>query len=427
MLKGNYRWVVVALLFFATTINYLDRQVIGLLKDNLSVELNWSEKDYSKIVMAFTSAYALGYFLFGRIVDTLGTKRGYNISIVTWSLAAVGHGFVNSTVGFGLMRFVLGLGEGGNFPAAIRSVAEWFPKKERALATGIFNSSTTIASALGPFIVMWIFTNYGWREAFITIGLIGFVWIIFWQVFYDIPSKQNRLTVEEHAYILSDKEQDTSGERKSTLAELFRHRATWSFAAGKFFTDPIWYFYIFWIPTYFNSSYHIDLKSSWIYVSTIFFVSSFGSIVGGFLSGWLISKGWQVNRARRTVMLIYAFCVLPIVLIQFTSNPWMAVALISLAAASHQAWSANIFTTTSDNFPKKDVSSVVGIGGMAGSMSGIAFPYFIGIVLDHFKSLGNIDTGYNIIFVFCGCTYLLAWLLMQAITSQKKLNQIQDE
>lgn len=417
--SGRYRWVIVALLFFATTINYIDRQVIGLLKDNLASELNWTEQDYSAIVMAFTAAYALGYFLFGRIVDFIGTKWGYKISIVTWSLAAAGHGFVRTTFGFGFMRTVLGLGEGGNFPTAIKAVAEWFPKNERAFATGIFNSGTNIAAVFGPFFVMWIYSQYGWREAFIWTGVIGFVWLIFWQLYYDVPQNQKRLSKAELEYISSDTEPPVDGTNKSKLSELIGRKGTWVFSMGKFFTDPIWYFYLFWIPTYFNTTYHIDLKSSWMYVSMIYFVASFGSIVGGYFSGWLIRSGLPVNVARKRAMLIYACFALPIVLVRFTSDAWFAVVLISLAAAAHQAWSANIFTTASDYFPNKDVSTVVGIGGMAGSVSGILFPLVIGIVLDHFKELGNINSGYNIIFVVCGCAYLFAWMVMHFIANRK--------
>jgi MFS transporter, ACS family, hexuronate transporter len=413
--SGKFRWIIVVLLFFATTINYLDRQVIGLLKDYLAADLNWSEQDYSRVVMAFTTAYALGLFLFGRLIDRIGTKSGFGISIVIWSLAAIGHGLVKSTLGFGVMRTLLGLGEAGNFPAAIKAVAEWFPKRERAFATGIFNSGTNVAAVFGPFLVMWIYSNYGWREAFIGTGAIGFAWLIFWQIYYDVPHKKKNLTKSELEFIHHDEGGDKEGTRRSGLMNLLWMRETWAYAAGKFFSDPIWWFYLFWIPSYFNTIYHIDLPSSWIYVSTIYFVASFGSVGGGYLSGSLISNGWPVNRARKTVMLFYAFCVLPITLIKFTSDVWTGVALISFAAAAHQAWSATIFTTISDRFPKSDVSSIVGIGGLLGSLGSILFPFVIGVLLDHFRKQGNIDIGYHIIFVVCGCSYSLAWMLMHLI------------
>ena len=418
---GKYRWVVVTLLFFATTINYIDRQVIGLLKDNLAKDFNWSEKDYSNIVMAFAAAYAIGLVGFGRLIDRIGTKLGYSISIIIWSVAAMAHAFAKSTFGFGVARTALGLGEAGNFPAAIKTVAEWFPKKDRALATGIFNSGTNIAAVAGPPVIAWIFTSYGWQEAFIWTGALGFIWLLFWWWFYDIPAKQKRLTKAEFDYIHSDvKETYDESTAKISIGKILAVRQTWSFVFGKLLTDPVWWFYLFWIPSYFNTTYGLDLKGSAIHVSTVYVVASFGSVLGGHLSGWFIKKGWPVYKARKTAMLIFAFCVAPIVLVRFTSDIWTAVALISLAAAAHQAWSANIFTTASDMFPKRAVSSVVGLGGMAGSIGGILFPLLIGILLDHFKLLGSLNTGYNILFVICGSAYLLAWLVMHFLTPRMK-------
>jgi MFS transporter, ACS family, hexuronate transporter len=419
--KTNYRWVIAMLLFFATTINYMDRQVIGLLKDWISKDLHWSEQDYSHIVMAFTFAYAAGLLIFGRIIDQIGTRLGYAISIIIWSLAAIGHALARSTLGFGIARTTLGLGESGNFPSAIKAVAEWFPKKERAFATGIFNSGTNIAAIICPFLVMWIFRHYGWKQAFVWTGTLGFVWLIFWWIYYEIPIRQKRVGQIELAHIESDHEDH--GEEKSvrmSWAVLFRMRKTWSFFLGKFLTDPIWWFYLFWIPSYFNSVYHLDLSGSWMYVSAVYTVASLGSIFGGWLPGRLIHKGWPVLKARKTVMFIYALCVTPVICIRFTSQIGVAVALISLAAAAHQAWSANIFTTVSDSFPKKAVSSVVGIGGMAGSIGGTIFPLFIGLILDHFKLAGNISAGYNILFIICSANYLIAWLGMHFLNSSIK-------
>ena len=397
---GNYRWIIVALLFFATTINYLDRQVIGLLKDYLAADMNWSEKDYSTIVMAFSGAYALGLLLFGRFIDKIGTKLGYALSIIIWSLAAMGHALARTTLGFGVARTGLGLGEAGNFPAAIKSVAEWFPKKERAFATGIFNAGSNIAAVIGPFLIMWIFENYGWHEAFLWTGIVGFAWLIFWWMLYDVPAKHKRLSKAEFNYIHSDApDVATDNAKKISWGRIISVRQTWAFVVGKFLTDPIWWFYLFWIPSYFNTTYNLNLSSSWVYVSTIYVIASFGSVLGGYLSGWLIKKGWPVYKARKTAMFFYALCVVPVIFIRYTSDAWTAVLLISLAAAAHQAWSANIFTTASDMFPKTAVSSVVGIGGMAGSVGGILVPLLIGIILDHFKALENINAGYNIIFI----------------------------
>jgi len=420
---GNYRWVVVVLLFLATTINYIDRQVMGLLKSDLSREFHWTETIYGYIVTTFTIAYAAGLFIFGRMVDRIGSKRGYVVSIIVWSVAACGHAFVKSTVVFGFMRSALGLGEGGNFPAAIRSVAEWFPKKERALATGIFNSGSNIAAVVGPPLVTWILVSYGWREAFLWTGALGFLWLIFWWLFYEVPSKHKKVTQEEVSYIQSDGEEaDTT---RISFFTIIAIKQTWMFAIGKFFSDPIWWFYLFWIPDYFYEGYGLQLKDSWMYVSTIYLLASFGSIAGGYLPGWLIKKGWDVHKARKTALFIYACCVIPIVLVQFTNEPWTAVLLVGLAASAHQAWSANLFTTTSDNFPKKAVGSVVGVGGMVGSLSSAVFPLCVGTILDHFKSLGNINIGYNIIFTICSCAYIIAWLSMHFISKIKQTTQLQ--
>jgi ACS family hexuronate transporter-like MFS transporter len=413
---GKYRWVVVTLLFFATTINYLDRQVIGLLKDNLARDFSWTEKDYSRIVIAFTSAYAIGLLIFGRLIDRIGTRLGYAISIIIWSVAAMCHALATGTPGFSAARTALGLGEAGNFPAAIKAVAEWFPKKDRALATGIFNSGTNIAAIIGPPAIAWIFSNYGWKQAFLWTGGLGFIWLIFWWLLYEIPSKQKKLSAKEFAYIHSDGVEKTEESRSTSWSSLFHLRQTWVFVLGKFLTDPVWWFYLFWIPSYFNTTYHLNLTSSAVHVSTVYVVASFGSILGGYLSGWLIKKGLPVYKARKYSMLFFACCVVPIFFVRYTSSIWPAVWLISLAASAHQAWSATIFTLASDMFPKRTLSSVVGIGGMAGSVGGILFPFLIGIILDHFKLLGMLGTGYNIIFGICAVAYLVAWAIMQVLS-----------
>jgi MFS transporter, ACS family, hexuronate transporter len=414
---GNYRWVVVTLLFFATTINYLDRQVIGLLKDNLSKDLNWTEKDYSRIVMAFSTAYAISLVVFGRLIDQIGTRLGYAISVILWSLAAMCHALATGTMSFAFARTALGAGEGGNFPAAIKAVAEWFPKKDRAFATGIFNSGTNIAAIAGPPLIAWIFSSYGWKPAFLWTGALGFIWLIFWWWFYEIPSRQKRLSAEEFAYIHSDTDEIAGDKTKaSAWSGLFRLRQTWAIILGKLLTDPVWWFYLFWIPSYFNTIYHQNLTRSAIHVSTVYVVSSFGSILGGYLSGWFIKKGLPVYKARKISMFIFACCVVPIFFVRYTSTIWPAVWLISLAAAAHQAWSATIYTLAGDMFPKQKISSVIGIGGMAGSVGGILFPLLIGIVLDHFKMMGLLGTGYNIIFGLCAMAYLLAWVMMQILS-----------
>lgn len=414
--KTSYRWRVVALLFCATTINYLDRQVLGLLKPTLEADFGWSESDFSHIVMAFQTAYAISLIGFGAMIDKIGTKIGYIISVVVWSIAAMLHAVATGTFSFGLMRAILGLGEAGNFPVAIKATAEWFPKKERALATGIFNSGANIGAVVAPIMVPWILGAYGWQEAFLITGAIGFVWLIFWWLYYEVPAKQNRINQAEFDYIHSDNEPDTSKEAPVKWLQLFKVRQTWAFVFGKMLTDPIWWFFLYWLPSYFAEAFKLNLSKPSPELVIVYTATTIGSIGGGYLSGYFIKKGWPVFRARKTSMLIFAFLVTPIMLAQYTTNIWQAVILISLAAAAHQAWSANIFTTASDMFPKKAVSSVVGIGGMAGSVGGILFPLLVGIILDNYKAAGNIGGGYNVIFIICGFAYLLAWGVMHVFS-----------
>lgn len=418
--EKKIRYGVLALLFFGTTINYIDRQVIGLLKPTLEEEFNWTETDYSNIVMAFSAAYAIGLLGFGRWIDKIGTKLGYSVSVFFWSIAAVAHAFAKSTFGFGIARAALGVAEAGNFPAAIKSVAEWFPKKERALATGIFNSGANVGAVVAPIMVPAILGAYGWQEAFIITGAIGFIWLFFWWRYYEIPVKHKKISKEEFDYIHSDNELVSETEAPVKWIALFKIKQTWAFIFGKLLTDPVWWFFLFWLPSYFAETFNLDLKKPSLPLVIVYTCTTIGSIGGGFLSSYLIKKGWNVQKARKTTMFIIAICVMPIMLAQFTENIWVAVGLISLAAAAHQAWSANIFTTVSDHFPKKDISSVVGIGGMAGSVGGILFPLAIGMILDHFKLLGNITAGYNIIFIICGSAYLLAWLVMHFLTNKKE-------
>ncbi|MDB5061119.1 MAG: transporter [Mucilaginibacter sp.] len=420
----NYRWAVVVLLFFATTINYLDRQVIGLLKPTLEVQFNWTETDYSHIVMAFSTAYAVGLLAFGGFIDRIGTKLGYTLSLIVWSVAAMLHAIVKTTFGFGVVRAALGLGESGNFPAAIKVVAEWFPKRERALATGIFNSGANIGAVVAPVMVPWILGIYGWQMAFIITGAIGFIWLIFWWFIYEIPARHKKISKEEFDFIHSDNV-DTAGESeippvKIKWIKLFGIRQTWAFVVGKLLTDPIWYFFLFWLPSYFSTTFNLDLKKPSLPLVLVYTATTVGSIGGGYLSSWFIKRGMPVFKARKTAMFLFALCVLPIFGARYAANIWQAVGLISLAAAAHQAWSANIFTTASDMFPKQAISSVVGIGGMAGSVGGIFFPLLIGVILETYKEAGNLTAGYNIIFTMCACSYLLAWVIMHLITPKMK-------
>jgi ACS family hexuronate transporter-like MFS transporter len=366
--------------------------------------------------------YAGGLLLFGFIIDRIGTKLGYAISVLIWSLAAMAHALAGSTIGFAMARAVLGIGESGNFPAAIKSVAEWFPKKERSFATGVFNSGTNIGAVIAPIMVPWILGIYGWKQAFIITGSLGFIWLIAWLIFFDVPSKQKRVSTEEYQYIHSDEDGSENQFTKSPIPwkKLFLFRQTWAFLTGKFLTDPIWWFFLLWLPDYFSGTFQLDLKKPGWPLVIVYSSTSLGSIGGGYLSTYFIKRGWSVPKARKTAMLIFAFAVLPVITARYATNMWMAVVLISLAASAHQAWSATIFTTASDLFPKRAVSSVVGIGGMAGSVGGIIFPIIVGNILNYFKLLGNKTAGYNIIFTICGCAYLLAWLIMHFLMPDMK-------
>lgn len=422
---SKYRWTVVTLLFFATTINYIDRQVVGLLKNDLEKVFNWTEKDYGILSSAFSAAYAIGLLLFGRLVDKVGSKLGYTISISIWSIAAMANAAAKSTLGFGIARVSLGLGEGGNFPSAIKAIAEWFPKKERALATGIFNAGANIGAVAGPVIVYWIATKHGWQSAFLWTGAIGFAWLILWWVFYEIPGRHKKINKEEFDHIHSDDLVTAQPTKKIAWGKLFGIRQTWAFLFGKLLTDPVWWFFLFWMPDYIGKRYDYNMKATLgLPVIVIYTVASIGSVGGGWLSSYLIKKGWPIFKARKVSMLMFAISVFPVILIQFTSSMWVAVGLLSLAAAAHQAWSANIFTTASDMFPKSALSSVVGIGGMAGSIGGMLFPLFVGALLDHYKLLGNINIGYNILFTICAFAYLLAWLMMHIFAPKMEIVEI---
>ncbi|MBS1669294.1 MAG: MFS transporter [Bacteroidetes bacterium] len=413
--NGNYRWVICSLLFFATTINYIDRQVIGLLKPTLESQFHWTELDYGYIVMAFAAMYSLGYLFFGSLIDKVGTKIGYGISVFVWSVAALLHAAVKSTLGFGMVRGLLGLAEAGNFPAAVKAVAEWFPKKERALATGIFNSGTSIGAVVAPILVPWVLGMYGWRQAFWVTGSLGFIWLIFWWVFYEIPSKQKRLRQTELDYINSDVD-PPEATVKIKWRKLLGLKQTWIFIVGKVLTDPIWWFFLFWLPSYFSDTFDLDLTKPSLQLAVVYAANTVGSIGGGYLSSYFIKHGWPVLKARKMTLLIMAIGVTPIFFARFAGNIWTAVAIISIATAVHQAWSANIFTIVSDIVPKKSVSSVVGIGGMAGSIASTLFPLLVGYLLAYYKAIGDITAGYNILFIICGCAYILAWSIIHLLS-----------
>jgi ACS family hexuronate transporter-like MFS transporter len=407
----NYRWTICALLFFATTINYIDRQILSLIKPILDVELGWTNEEFGIVNSAFQGAYGVGLLLFGWFVDKFGTKIGYAVSIAAWSVAAIAHALVGSVRGFTIARMALGLGEGGNFPSAIKSTAIWFPKKERAFATSIFNSGTNAGAIIAPAIVPLIALSLGWQWAFIFAGIAGFIWLLFWFPLYNVPEKIKKLNEAEREHITSDVDDKASDEnKKASWLRLLKHRETWSFIVAKFMTDPVWWFFLIWLPDYFKKTRGLDIKDSWVHLVTIYSIITVLSIMGGWITGYFARQGWSITRARKTGMFIFAVCVLPIFAVTSVGD-WTAVLLISLAGSAHQAWSANLFTTVSDMFPKYAVASVVGLGGMAGALGGMYFPIYCGQMLDRFTAQGNVTAGYAILFSICAFAYLVTFAI----------------
>ena len=432
--RSYFRWVICAILLFGAIINYIDRQVIGILKPELVKIFGWSdERIYSSIVFSFQLAYALGFMAAGRVMDTIGVRRGFAVAVVLWSFAAMAHGaaglfhsfelpvlnldikaggFViislsGAAAGFALARFALGIGESGAFPASIKTVAEWFPKQERALATGIFNSGTNVGALVAPVCVPWILQIWGWEWAFIGTGLLGFFWVAAWLLIYRPPEQHQRVSPEELAHIRSDPPEPIA---RIPWAQLLPHRQTWAFAVGKFMTDPVWWLYLFWVPDFLNKTHGVQVTVSQMGppMICIYLVADIGSIGGGWLSSHWIKRGWTVNKSRKFAMLTCAFAVTPIVFAAIVPNLWLAVGLISLAAAAHQGWSANLFTLTSDMFPRQAVGSVVGIGGMAGAVGGMFIAMLVGAIL---QATGS----YVPIFMIAGSAYLVALLVIHGL------------
>jgi ACS family hexuronate transporter-like MFS transporter len=408
-LIGRYRWLICGLLFLATTINYIDRQILSLIKPILDDQLKWTNSQFGLTNSIFQGAYAVSLLFFGWFIDRVGTKLGYAVSIAAWSMAAMAHALVGSITGFYAVRVALGLGEGGNFPSSIKAVALWFPKKERAYATSIFNSGANVGAIVAPAIVPWLALNWGWQSAFVVAGLAGFLWLFLWIPFYDVPERSKHVAPRELEFIRSDTDEERSAGRVSWLG-LLRHRQTWSFIVAKFLTDPVWWFFLIWLPDYFKKTRGLDIKQSWVHLVTIYVIVTVFSIMGGWFTGHLNRRGYTVTRARKTGMLIFALCVVPIVTVGKASD-WVAVLLIGLAGAAHQAWSANLFSTVSDMFPKRAVASVIGIGGMAGSVGGILFPLLSGWLLDVFQARGSVTPAYAILFTVCGSAYLVAYAI----------------
>ena len=410
--SGRVRWTICALLFFATTINYLDRQVLGLLAPTLEKEIGWSESQYASIVMAFTLAYGFGQMIAGALIDRFGTRRSFSVAIVAWSLAAIGHGFARSVAGFSVARFALGVGEAANFPAAIKTVAEWFPRQERALATGIFNSGSNVGALVAPLLVPFLALTYGWPSAFYVTGAVGFVWLVAWLIWYRKPSEHPRLSAAERAYIEAEPEADGAPDGAAQTqpalrwSALLKYRQTWALMGARALTDPVWGFYLFWLAKFLDTRYGISLAQLSLPLIVIYLVADFGSIGGGWLSSWLLARGYDANRARKTALLVCALCVVPVGYASTTTYLWVAVPLIAIAAAAHQGWSANLYTVVSDLFPKRAVASVVGLCGLASSLGATAFAFVTGQVLE--RTGGN----YTPIFLWCGVAYLVGLALL---------------
>lgn len=440
---GKYRWTICSLLFFATTINYLDRQVLSLLKPSLETEFGWTNSQYANIASAFQFTYALSMLFAGRIIDRLGTKKGFVWAIVLWSFGAMIHGWAvpigdgllkllgwigiisvpASVLGFIFSRMVLAVGEAGNFPGAIKATAEYFPKEERSFATGIFNSGANIGAVLAPLSVPWIEAHYGWEAAFVIIGAIGFIWLIFWLIYYEKPEEQTRLSIEELAYIqagddiIESTTNNAEPQKNIPWVKLLGYNQTWSFITGKFLTDGVWWFFLFWLPAFLKDQYGMLGTEIMLPLAVLYSLTMFGSIGGGWFPTFFINKGHEVYSARMTAMLVIALIPLVVLAAQPLGHLtfWAPVLLIGIGTSAHQAWSANIFTTVSDLFPKSAIGSVVGMGGMAGGFGGVITTKAAGTLFDHYKGLGHIETGYTVMFTFCAVAYLLAWFVMKSL------------
>jgi len=403
---GGRRWIVVALLFSAMVFNYIDRQMIGLLKPTLSQDLHWNESDYADIVFWFQAAYALSYVTFGRLVDSIGAKVGFGVAYAIWSLAQIAHGAAHTVREFIIARFALGVGEGGAYPSGLSAVAQWFPKKERALATGLFNAGVNIGAIVTPLLVPMIVLALGWRAAFVAVGATSFIWLIVWILFYRTPAQDTRLSEAERAHIESDPPDPIE---KISWVKIIRRRETWAYALAKFTIDPIWWMFLFWLPDFLHKRHGLDLKTFGPPLAAIYLMSDAGNVVGGFVSSRLMHRGWTANAARKTTMLACALCALPVTLVMQVDDLWIAVGIIGLATAAHQAFSVNLFSLPSDIFPKAAVGTVVGIGGACGAVGGMFIAKFVGWVLD--------TTGdYRPIFFVAASAYLTALLIIQLLT-----------
>src|SRR5579872_6425840 len=410
---GGRRWLIFVLIFLATTVNYMDRQVIALLKPTLQIQFGWTEKGYGDIIFTFTLAYAVGLLFIGKLIDRLGTRKGFSLAVFVWSAAAMAHAAASSVAQFAAARFSLGLGEAGSFPAAVKAVAEWFPKRERALATGLFNSGSNIGAIVTPLVVPWITLRFGWRMAFIATGAIGFFWIFCWLALYHRPEEDTRVGAAELAYIQSDPQDPDTTKTTVPWLTLLTLPQAWAIALGKFFTDPIWWVYLFWMPDFLSRNLGLSLSGMRLPLSIIYTGACVGSIGGGWLSSSLLKRGWTVNASRKSALLVCALAVTPIMIAARTTDAWLAVFLIAIAAGAHQGWSANIYTLASDMFPRNAVGSVVGFGTMAGAVGGMCIAQVVGYILQHTGS-------YVPVFVMAGLAYLLAFGFVQILAPRLK-------
>jgi ACS family hexuronate transporter-like MFS transporter len=406
----RYAWTVVALLFAATTINYIDRQVLGILAPTLEANLHWTESQYGVIVSWFSFAYGVGMAFMGRTLDRLGSRSGFATAIVVWSVAAMAHALARSAGAFAAARAMLGLGESANFPGAVKTVAQWFPKRERALAVGIFNAGSNVGAVLAPLLVPWIALTWGWRAAFIATGALGFVWLGFWLAFYHDPATHPRVSQEELAHVASDL---AESQERIPWRVLLTRRETWAFAVGKMLTDPVWLFYLFWLPKFLDARWGVKLSSLAAPLIAIYLFADVGSIAGGAFSSALIARGWPVSRGRKTAMLVAALLIVPTMFAPYAGSLWSAVVIVSVAAAAHQWWSANLFTSVGDMFPPAAVASVIGIGGFVGAMASMIFQRYTGAILD--ASHGS----YEVVFRFCGSAYIVALGLFQLLSPRQ--------
>lgn len=422
--RGRFRWTICALVFFAVTINYIDRLVFGILAPELQKIFGWTNADYTNIAFWFEVAYAIGLTSFGKVLDWIGTRKGFALSIMGWSLAAAMHAMMSTIAGFSAARFFLGLTEAGVFPAAVKTAAEWFPRKERALVMGIFNAGSNVGAVIAPLLVPWLFLTYGWQWAFIVTGGIGVVWLVFWLWLYRAPEVHPRLSADELAYIQSDPPEPM--QEKVPWLTLLRLRQTWAFIVAKFFTDAVWRWYLYLLPLFFNQNFQLDIKNFGLPFITIYVMADVGSVGGGWLSSWLIGRGWSVNAARKLAMFVCALCVLPVMFSAVVSNMWVAVFLVGLAASAHQGFSSNLFTTVSDMFPKQAVGSVVGIGGTAGALGAMLLLTITARLFANSLVAAGDTSVYTTLFVIAGFAYLVSLAAMHLISPKLRPVSLED-